>query len=196
MTHAVAHLLLRSMQLNASILQSQKDAPWVVAMALRTAAVSIPFQPPYFTLSCSCHNIHVNKLLGCGGEYKALCCKGNITLPGSYGGALICGASFCGLSLVILVSLSHTKQNTSNLTACPEHMNARVVNNGHKQIHLGKSLAIWHLTEITAAFKSEAAASAMLLGILHKVLPFYYIMCKQDITYCLTSDWEGSTGVY
>jgi len=49
--------------------------------------------------------------------------------------------------------------------------------------------------EATAAFQLEVAASATLLGIQHKILPFYYIMCKQDITYCLTSEGRGKQGI-
>jgi hypothetical protein len=50
------------------------------------------------------------------------------------------------------------------------------------------------LRKATAAFKSEVAASATLLGIWHKILPFYYIMYKLDITYCLTSEGRGGQG--
>jgi len=63
----------------------------------------------------------VNKWLGYEGEYKALCCRGNITLPGRYGGESIHGTSFCGLSLVGLVSLSH-KQQYNNPPASPARM--------------------------------------------------------------------------
>jgi hypothetical protein len=50
------------------------------------------------------------------------------------------------------------------------------------------------LRKATAALKLEVAASATLLGIQHKILPFYYITCKQDITYCLTSEGRGAQG--
>jgi len=51
------------------------------------------------------------------------------------------------------------------------------------------------LREGTAAFKLEVAASATLLGIQHKILPFYYKMCKQVITYYLTSEGRGKQGI-
>jgi len=49
--------------------------------------------------------------------------------------------------------------------------------------------------EATAAFQLEVTASATLLSIQHKILPFYYVMCKQDKTYCLTSEWRGKQGI-
>lgn len=48
------------------------------------------------------------------------------------------------------------------------------------------------LREATATFKLEVAASATLVSIPHKILPFYYKMCKQVITYCLTSEGRGT----
>jgi len=55
---------------------------------------------------------------------QSIMLQGNIILPGRYEGESIHGTSFCGLSLVILVFLSHTQQNTKNPTASPACMNA------------------------------------------------------------------------
>jgi len=41
--------------------------------------------------------------------------------------------------------------------------------------------------EATAGFQLQDAASGTLVGIQHKILTFYYIMCKQDI-YSLTTE--------
>jgi len=109
-------------------------------------------------------------------------------------GGSIRGTSFCGLSLVILVFLSHTQQNTNNPT-CKSCMHAC---SKQSTVAISKFIKDSHwrsaLREATAAFKLEVTASATFLGIQHKILQFYYIMCKQDITYCLTSEVRGEQG--
>jgi hypothetical protein len=115
----------------------------------------------------------VNKQLGYVSP-GALCCRGNLTLRGRYGGASIRGTSFCGLSLVVLVSLSHTQQNTNSPTASPACMNATGCQQWPWAYSLRTVTGDLH-RKATAALKLEVAASATLLGIQHKILSFYHI---------------------
>jgi len=94
------------------------------------------------------YNIHVNKWLGYVGEYKALCCRGNITLPGRYGGELIRGTSFCGLSLVGLFSLLHKQQYNNPparlarmiATGCQQWPSANLLRTVTGDLHIEKQL--------------------------------------------------------
>jgi hypothetical protein len=70
------------------------------------------------------------------------------------------------------------------------------VNSGREQIHW-QSLANCTYRGTCSIQIRSITAWAKLLGIGHKIYcPFYYIMCKQNVTYCLTSVEGGHRGLW